>query len=212
MFETDRVFQVKTLNVCDNIGYYSIIKEDRESIYWDNCREIFAKSFTEDSFGFYYVVDYKKVEDIMSFINQAEKILGINSFTKFFKTNKENIIAVIPSKFWMDCFLKRSLLTLLFRVAFFHKKHYSFEDTLFKEFDETIDSKIDSNKKDVIKTKNAIIRFFLGNTKYCGVKKTHPELGPWKHGWVEEFAEKSDSDIRKLLICENYSISNFLFF
>lgn len=212
MFSTDRSFTIKTLNMCNNMGYFCIIRSDTiESLYWDSCREIFAKNFHENSIGFYYVVDFKKVDFIMAFINDAEKVLNLSFFTKFYKTNKENIIAIIPSQFWMGCFLRRSLFTLLCRVAFFHDSDSTFEQTLLNETGVKIESKIDSNKKDIQKTKNAILRFFLGYNTYVGKKLATPDLGPWKHGWVEQFMGKNDVEIKKLLVQEKITLSEIFF-
>ncbi len=212
MFSEDKVFNIKTFNLCDNIGYFCVIKSGiSESLYWDSCREIFAKNFHSECAGFYYVVDCKKVEFLISFIHDIEKLLKIDDFTKFYKTNKENIIAVIPSLFWMPCFLRRSLLTLLFRVAFFHNEESNLENTLFDEVKNSIESKIDSNKKDIIKTKSAVIRFLLGYTKFNGNKLATPDLGPWKHGWVEEFVDKNQLQIKKLLISEKVSLLDYVF-
>lgn len=212
MFSEDKTFVVKTLNVCDNIGYFCVMKPAiSESLYWDSCREIFAKNFNEDSLGFYYVVDYKKVDYIMKFILDVESILNIDHKTKFYRTNKENILAVLPSQFWMRCFVRRSLLTLLFRVSFFHEESSTIENTLFDEIKNKIEPKIDSNKKDVIKTKSAVIRFLLGHNKFVGSKVANPDLGPWKHGWVEEFADKTNSQLKRLLVSEKVSLSELFF-
>jgi len=212
MFETDKVFTIRTLNMCESIGYFCIIRTDSSNaLYWDSCREIFAKNFNYNSYGFYYVVDIKKVDYILSFLIEAEKVLNLKEFTKFYRTNKESIIAIIPSSFWMKCFLRRSFFTLLCRVAFFHNKDSTFEETLFSDVDCKVESKIDSNKKDVVKTKSAVLRFFLGYTKFSGAVLATPELGPWKHGWVEEFLNKTDSQIKRLLVAENMSLANILF-
>ena len=78
MFETDKVFTIKTLNMCESIGYFCIIRTDSSNaLYWDSCREIFAKNFNYNSYGFYYVVDIKKVDYILSFLIEAEKILKV---------------------------------------------------------------------------------------------------------------------------------------
>ena len=82
---------------------------------------------------------------------------------------------------------------------------------LFDEIKNKIEPKIDSNKKDVIKTKSAVIRFLLGHNKFVGSKVANPDLGPWKHGWVEEFADKTNSQLKRLLVSEKVSLSELFF-
>lgn len=188
------------LNASDSLGSFSVFKNRKENdvFYWDNCREIFAKSFHENTLGFFYVTGEKHKDSIINFVNESEKILEIKDNTKFIKTNKSGIILVIPSAFWKDCFMKRSLFTLLCRVGFFHQR--SWETTIFCDKYETLDKKIDSNKEDIINTKEAIKRFFIGYTRFIGMASNPPEYGPWKYGWVQEFYKREFFEIREKLV------------
>ncbi len=199
------------LNASESLGNFTIFKNQKENdtFYWDGCREIFAKVFNEESLGFFYVSGEKYKDSIINFISKSEEILDIKQKTKFYNTNKKSILLIIPSEFWKSCFMRRSLFTLLCRVGFFHQRDW--EETVFHSKYDKIDSRIDSNKEDMIDTKEAIKRFFIGYNKFIGINPIMPEFGPWKYGWVQEFYKKDLSEIKEKLIKNTPEAIDFIY-
>ena len=200
------------LNASDSLGNFTIFKNQKENdvFYWDGCREVFAKSFNKETLGFFYVCGEKHKDSIFNFILQSEKILNLKETTKFYQTNKKGILLILPSVFWKTCFMRRSLFTLLCRVGFYHQRDW--EETVFCKKYDKLDKKIDSNKEDILNTKEAIKRFFLGYNKFIGINPIVPEYGPWKYGWVQEFYNKEIYEVKEKLVRKESEIVDWIFF
>lgn len=205
--------KILTTNVCECVGYFCIYdpKSPDKVVYWDGCREVFARNFKNNSYGFFFVVPENKINSSQNFLEMCETVIDLKNKTKFFKTIRKEIVLIKPSLFWMDCDIKRSLFTLLCRISLFHKNTSSWEDTMFGEKFTEIDKKINSNKEDVLKTKNAIIRFFLGYTHFTGKIYQREDVGPLKHGWVQEFYDLSVIEIKKRLVKNKSNLIDSLF-
>lgn len=206
LFENYKPIQVPTLYAVGGAGQYAVPPEndlDTNAFYWDKCREQFAKKFKKNTKGIFYSVLYEKINVVPYFIRDTEIFLNISDITKYYKTNKENVIYMQVSSFWKDCYMKRSLFTLLCRLGLEYNRN-NWESFLLGEIPDTGKPEIDSNYDMARKTRNAILRFFLGFTKYVGdldhLKKDH---FPEKHGWVLEFAEKNNDYIKSVLVLEN---------
>lgn len=205
--------KVLSVDVSDSSGSFAIydVKRPEAFLSWHNCREVFAKAFNNSTDGLFLSVTKYDQNHVINFLNICEDILQIDSPTKVFLTTNESILLFIVSDFWKSCYVKRSLFTLLLRMAFFHDIGNSWEKTMFSSKKPNDNKKIVSNQHDVIKTEFAIKRFFLGYTEFIGQIRSQPEYGPWKYGWVEEFQDRTKSEIKRLLIKKNVPLEEFLF-
>lgn len=213
MYHSSVKHAIMTIDVSDSEGGYATFDSTKtsEMVYWQTCREIFAKVFQSDSEGFFFSSSPLSHKHIIEFLDLCETILDTNEKTKIIQTTNDNVILIIPSYFWKECYVKRSLLTLLLRMGFYHDDSHSWEKTMFSSDKNVSNSKILSNKMDIQKTENAIKRFFLGFTHFVGNIRNLPEYGPWKYGWVEEFQNRSKFEIKKLLVKNKISLEELLF-
>lgn len=181
------------------IGYYAIDNEDSKPITWDHCREQFLGKMSSNMPGFFFSHHDNRSNDVASFICQFEQIIGLSginmTFSCFAKTERKNIIWVIPSSFWLSCLIKRSLLTLLLRCSLnFECSQQNFESCLFGEYPEC---------KLIRETKRALIRFMFGFTEYKG-HLPHASISSSsnlvRHGWHSEFSNSNESDLKSKLV------------
>ena len=190
--------QINTFYQTPNVGQFALEPESNKSIVWDHCREQFLGKMTFEMSGFYFSHYANKSEDVALFINKIEKILSISIenivFSTFCKTDKDHVIWVCPSSFWMDCVLKKSLFTLLLRVSLnFDKDKNNFENCIFGDF---LENKL------LKETKCAFIRFMFGFTKFDGVlplSTTNPTSSLIRHGWHGEFNFNDIMNVKKKL-------------
>ena len=180
------------------LGGYALEKEGKLQ-HWDHCREQFAVRFDEKVEGFYFNHKPDTAEAIAQFIKKFELILQksdkcqIPFFTEFAYTSKPNIIYIQLSDFWKDCFFKRSLFTLLVRCGQnYTRKPDNFDEALFGcNFKESTY---------LLETKNAVMRFMFGYTKYTGISPVIGQGTVIKHGWKEEFYKLTVDEIRNRLV------------
>lgn len=180
------------------VGSFSLEAEPPKNPHWDHCREQFANKFTEDMLGFYFSHHPGKSEDVAAFLTKCELIIGIDSFQKpyelslFKKTERDTILWIEPSRFWMSCPMKRSLLTAFLRCGLnYNSQADNFDDALFSlEFKEN---------KHVRDTKSAVLRFLFGFTRFTGRINQQTPYSIGKHGWVAEFEKDDNSNVRKKL-------------
>lgn len=177
---------INAMYITSSLGQFALEPDINKTISWDHCREQFLGKMNVDMKGFYFSHQSHKSEDVAIFLKTIEKILEINieeiSFSKFCKTDKDHIMWIEPSSFWMDCILKKSLLTLLLRVSLnFDKIKNNFDECIFGEY---------SENKLLKETKSAFVRFMFGFTKFDGVlpmAATNPTSNLIRHGWHGEF-------------------------
>lgn len=213
MFDKNKSYLVPTIFAPSDVGVFSIYPRDDDKYfgsYWDTCREQFAKKFLEDSFGFFISIDDSK-HNLVEFIDLCERLLCLENKSKFFETDMKNVIFIIPSKFWMPCYMRRSLFTLLCRNGIVYDGS-NFEKFLFGEVDNCKKEKIDNCLQFARKTKLAIMRFFAGYNFYVGMGPNREEIFPEKHGWVVEFTNRSVDYVKKVLICQKDAGNNPRFF
>ncbi len=206
IFETYKPVQVPTLYAVSSQGQFAVAPEndlDTNAFYWDKCREQFAKKFKEKTKGIFYSVDADRLPKMPFFIRDTENFLGLSDTTKFYHTNKDNVIFMQVPFFWKKCYMRRSLFTLLCRLGLEYNSQ-NWENFLFGDLPDTGKPEIDSNYDMARKTKNAILRFFFGFTKYVGnLDHLSSEHFPEKHGWVLEFSDKQNDYIKKVLVLED---------
>lgn len=205
IYENDDIVNCPTIYAPGSFGYFATTIEssnDMHNVYWDKCREQFAKKFTEDLKGFFYSTYDKYADAVPNFIRQTENFLNLSDYTKFYRSSRENVIYMVVAPFWKNCYMKRSLFTLICRLGLCYDGNW--EDTLLGVRNRTHNQEIDANYDMARKTNKAIIRFFLGFTKYVGcLDHLQKEYFPEKHGWVTEFANKSNDYIKQLLVLED---------
>lgn len=188
--------EVKKLKQCYGTpepGKYALESEPPKAVHWDHCREQFASKFSEITPGFYFSHPPGKSLDIGEFMARFESIVGLKLPSTFSETNRDTILWTEPSQFWLDCQMKRSLLTIVLRcgVNYLADKD-NFDDALFGEYKESIYVK---------ETKSATLRFMFGFTKFTGnITSITSTSSVIKHGWREEFKPLDDSTIRRRLV------------
>lgn len=206
LFEANETIQVPTLYAPGGPGQFATDPDhdsDSTSFYWDKCREQFAKKFKSTTPGFFYSLEFGKITNGCLFIRHVEEFLKLDTKSTFFKTHRENVVYINVSNFWKSCYMRRSLYTLVCRLGIDYDKK-SWEKYLLGDVPSTGKSDIDNNYDMARKTKNAIIRFLLGFRKYVGnLDHIKYEYFPEKHGWVIEFAGKSNDYIKSVLVLEN---------
>ena len=110
---------------------------------------------------------------IRTFISIAEEVLGVAT-SEVGQTQRKTISYIIPSSFWTECPMRRSLFSILLRAGM------SYDG----DFDEALYGNLYASG-----TKPAIERFFAGCTTYNG-RKT---------GWVNQFRDRSERQVQRLL-------------
>jgi len=141
---------------------------NKTRIEWVACRDRFFKLLKPNMGGFYFSHKPEKLSNVIAFIQRTEKILDVEP-SEFHATNKSHATWIEPS-FWMDCHIKRSLLTLLIRAGFNY-------NLLFGDYEETLFSEPYLNK-----TRLAVMRFLFGFTKY--------NAAGYPKGWYDSFHQK----------------------
>lgn len=204
--------ELKQIYITPGNGYFAVDEKYPKALSWQHCREKFLASFYCKSKGFFFSHFHNTNEDIAGFIIKCEKIIQysdnrIFENTIFKKTSDEKIIWIQPSKFWLECIIKRSLLTLLLRCSLNYKiTEDNFDECMFSEkFCENILAR---------ETKDAIVRFFHGFTKYSGNQNITEESNNQsiiKQGWHFEFMGKPLYYLKQTLIKPNTkNIKNIL--
>jgi hypothetical protein len=178
-------------------GQFSL---DGEELEWEQCRENFAKRFTNAQNGLFFSHGVNNDENVCAFIEKTEDILirgALQNIIKsnFYKTNLNFAIWIEPSSFWMNCPMKRSLFTMLLRCGLIYNlKNY--EEALYGyQY-----SKI---------TKNAVQRFMYGFTEFVFEDESFEGIGK---GWASYFGNKPCDLVCEKLIMPSYlPVNKFLF-
>jgi hypothetical protein len=162
----------KSIKLTTKVEKYAFRLED--GLEWIKCRDRIASLWKGG--GLYYRCKSKEEGfNTIQFLNKTEEIMDVCP-SKFSYTNINFIIWVNPV-FWNDCFIKRSLFTLLTRTA----RHYDYEKDNYEEalFEH----------KYLQMTKAATLRFLFGFTEFKG-SFVNTEVG-----WRDTFKNKTTSAI-----------------
>jgi len=116
--------------------------------------------------------------NVAIFIRLVERRLGIkrDKITRIQRTDRDNVIYIKLSRFWLNYNLRMSLFTILLRAGLYFTEGSNFESTLFMN-------------RYARETMFACIRFFQG---YNIPKKDH-------EGWHDLFSELITSEILERL-------------
>ena len=214
LFDGKVSYRLTTVFAPSDMGMYAAYPDSDLCFhsYWDTCREQFSKKFKKSCFGFFLSVEKDHLDAVPQFILKCENLLELTSKTKFYKTECKNAIFLKPSPFWKQCYMRRSLFTILCRQGIFNFIGAKFEDLLFGNLDDQNNNKVDASYEFARKTKAAYLRFFSGYTKYVGCGPNYNEYFPEKHGWVEEFKDKSSEYIKNVLISDKNAHLKIKFF
>ncbi len=163
------------------VGSFSV---EKTPISWYKCREQFASFFNNDLESFFFSHPIGLSEHIAAFISKTEDVLNLTySFkrTSFCKTNRPYALWVSPAPFWRECFLRRSLFTILLRCGFeYRENENNYEQALY-------------SVPYIGETKTAVHRFLFGFTRFAGEK-------PAKSGWRDFFRNQNQENIVKMLV------------
>jgi hypothetical protein len=165
-----------------------------KTVEWFSCRERFASRFLKETTEFWFMAG-KEIHNMVAFFKVAEDILNLpeEERTDFkLALNKSQVVMVLPKPFWREDALRRSLFTIFLRQGRLYKpEKKNFEEALYEH---------EYGKR----TKNAIMRFLFGFTKYH-----HPLGDPAPAGWVAFFGGKDEDYVRKYLTkSDNMVIDN----
>ena len=143
---------------------------------WHWCRELWHTHFRKLPLCFFSHRGGKH-RVIVEFIAKIEDKLNVHPRSQFGRTQKKNITWVKPSVWWIGPTMRRSLFTILLKVAQnYNLKNDNFEEALFSD-EYTID------------TRYAVNRFMDGYTKCLTSRR----------GWHKFFSTLSESQIDDLL-------------
>ena len=156
---------------------------DKPELNWEVCRENFSKFFPNK--GFFFSHEPKQGECIVLFLEKIEKILSLRSKSKYAKTNLNFALWIEPAPFWLDCHMRKSLLTLFLRAGIkYHPQEDNFQEALLSQ-------------NFIASSKNAVYRFLFGFTEFQGYPKMAVGIGK---GWNSYFKNKPDAFVCSQLI------------
>ncbi len=171
---------------------------------WEKCRERFSNEIDCETIGFFFSHHSHQSENVAEFIFKSEEILELSQRSVYSHTDKDIILWIEPSRFWMDCWLKRSLLTILLRCGMYYdpaKDNY--EDALFGD-----GSDKDQAREYVYKTRQAIMRFMFGFTKFVIPDSVTVPTGSLHSAlWVRVFEDRSVKELKTILVAEAETIN-----
>lgn len=154
------------------------------------CREYFQ----EESHGLrrmFYVCERHKSRHVTALISKVEDMIGVKPRSYMGPTQRNNIMWIMPSPWWVEAEMKRSLFTALLRLGEkYQPEEDNFESLLFGQEYGTFNLYTRT-------TEYAVRRFFKGYTRYMGSQD----------GWYHQFCcggrwkrnPPSERQINKLL-------------
>jgi len=153
---------------------------------FETCRERFGRQWDRSTTGFYFKHPVDKGYAVATFLKKTEIVLKQSVFSQYALTNRDTILWIEPSEFWMCCRMRRSLLTILVRAGMvYDPKSDNYEEALFTE-------------KWAKPTKTAVMRFLYGFTKYVGPTiDDQPAIE--SRGWKYVFEGHDDQYIKNCL-------------
>jgi hypothetical protein len=162
--------------------------------FW-KCREQFATRFLESHTGFFFSHKPNQGLSIASFLQKIECILDLAEPSVYARCNEPNVLWIEHSKFWSNCIMRRSVLTVFVRCGLLYDPaKNNMDDALFGEcWDGSLWSQIGSPNDYARQTRPALMRFLYGFTSY----KTDPNS---RNGWRDNFQNNDEQVIRNRLV------------
>lgn len=164
-------------------GYFAKPKDLIGSRYtvhqWIGCRDVWHYQL-RDLPLFFYSHGVGETNNIIAFMEKIETMVNVQPRSHFGPTQRKTVMWIEPSRWWTHWAMRRSLFTILLRVARkYHVSKDNFEDALFSEpYTES--------------TEYAVRRFLKGYTHYTGRRR----------GWYRTFCLQSptQSDVDAWLV------------
>jgi len=149
---------------------------------WYNCRDVWHYEMKGVTL-FFFSHEVGKFRSVCEFIKKIEDILDIQPRSKLGPTQRKTICWIEPSPWWFKLAMRRSLLTIFFRVS-----------QEYKPTEDNFDKALYSHAY-TINTQYAIQRFLSGFTWYTGKRR----------GWYNQFylLNPDNESINELLIKKN---------
>lgn len=155
-------------------------------LLWRICREQFGGDFQANTVGFFYSHTIGHSERVAEFISLTEDILSTAvklERTVFRPTNRPYATWIEPGIFWKNCWIKRSLFTILLRCGEeYDVNNNNYEDALFGE-------------EHIRDTTIAVQRFLFGFTRFTGDNPNNNKIG-----WHSIFCNQKKENVLKLLV------------
>jgi len=181
-------------------GRYALDAESPKQPSWEACREQFASKINADTVGFFFSHQPGQIENVAGFMAKSEEILDLDERSKYSHTDKPIVMWVEPARFWMNCWVKRSFLTILLRCGMYYDPEKdNYEEALFGEGSYT-----DKAREYTQVTRPAVMRFMFGFTKFVAPPDLLVPTGTLHRTlWVEVFKNRSVKELKHLLVAEN---------
>lgn len=167
---------------------------------WEKCREKFAALITIETPGFFFSHNPGQSQNVAGFIAKSEEILELSQRSLFSETDQNIVMWVEPARFWMDCWIRRSFLTILLRCGMYYDPDRdNYEDALFGSGEDK-----DQAREYTHKTRLAVMRFLFGFTKFVMPPDVSEPTGNLQSKlWVEVFKDRSIKELKTILVAEN---------
>lgn len=171
---------------------------------WDHCREQFASKIDNSTPGFFFSHQPAQSENVAGFMAKSEEILDLTARSTYCRTDRDTVMWVEPTRFWMNCWMKRSFLTILLRCGMYYDPESdNYEDALYGNGDDK-----DKAREYTHQTKEAVMRFLFGFTKFVPPPNVDAPTGTLhKTLWVEVFKERSVKELKTILVAESPTAS-----
>lgn len=160
---------------------------DKTPLVFEHCRERFGKQWDRKTKGFYLKHPTDKGANIAAFIIKTEEILGKKRHSRFAETNFQSVLWIEPAAFWRCCRMRRSLFTILVRTGWNYHPANDYEDVLF-------------NDPYFQRTRQAVMRFLFGFTKYVGPTLETSGSNIESIGWKAIFNNRDAAYVRAALV------------
>lgn len=194
----------KSVFVVDEIpeaGRYALDAVKPKQPSWEKCRERFACKLNPETEGFFFSHNKDQSSNVAGFIAKSEEILELSDRSNYCLTERDIIMWVAPARFWMDCWMKRSFLTILLRCGMYYDpERDNYEEALFGNGTEN-----DAAREYTHKTRLAVMRFMFGFTKFIRPEGVvEPLASETLHSklWVEVFKDRSIKELKTILVAE----------
>lgn len=180
-------------------GRFALYTEPPKQPSWEKCREKFAALMKPDTTGFLFSHSPLQGTHVAGFLSKSEDVLDLDSRSVYSFTDKDNVLWVGPSAFWMECWIRRSLLTILLRCGMYYNAYSdNYEEALFGKGDEK-----DQAREYVNKTKPAVMRFMFGFTKFVAPENVSEPTGVVQSKiWVDVFNGRTNKELKSILVAE----------
>lgn len=172
-------------------GYLGV--ELGDSLNWFKCREEFSSHLASyGSKGIYFRHHINQGDNISGFMLKTEEIIDVAPKSAFLKTDSPEITYIEPSSFWLNCILKRQLLSIFLRVSVNY-------NPLVDNYEESLWNPDIMHKQYTSETKLAILRFLYGFTQLNESKIPPGFFSTIQNGWVSLFGGKDMVFIKQIL-------------